>query len=250
MSGGSVMVGTASFPEASGGSNPTSPLQRMEMCPVPGLTSRGALHELQVRPVPMMVANRIIVRKHYLHSMPVGTQLSFGVFLDVEMVGALTLGVGSYNSSSLVRGASPDDCLTLSRFWLAEDMPANSESRILGVVSRALRRHTKLKFLLSYADPTQGHIGTIYQAAGWHYTGLSDATPHYDLGDGRSHHSRSLSHAYGTHSVEYFARQGIELKRVPQSPKHRYIHFLDPGWREQLKVPVLPYPKRIIDESN
>ncbi len=216
----------------------------------PGSTPRAALHELRVRPVPIMLARKMMIREHYLHTLPGGTQLAFGIFLGARMVGALTFGVGSFNAPSLVQDAGSGDCLTLTRFWLADEMPTNSESRILAVVCRALRRHTHVKFLLSYADPTRGHIGTIYQAAGWHYTGLSDATPHYDIGDGKSQHSRSLSHAYGTHSVEYFARKGIELKRVPQSAKHRYIHFLDPGWEKQLKVPVLPYPKRITDESN
>ena len=37
---------------------------------------------------------------------------------------------------------------------------------------------------------------------------------------------------------------GVEVRLVPQSPKHRYITFLDRSWRSRLKVPVLPYPKK------
>ena len=50
------------------------------------------------------------------------------------------------------------------------------------MVMRSLKRHTGLKFLVSYADPAQGHLGTIYQATGWVYTGLSEAMPMYDIG--------------------------------------------------------------------
>ena len=72
------------------------------------------------------------------------------------------------------------------------------------MVLRSLKRHTSLKFLFSYADPAQGHLDTIYQAANWIYTGLSNAMPLYDLGDGRLRHSRSLSHVYGTPSLKHF----------------------------------------------
>ena len=109
---------------------------------------------------------------------------------------------------------------------------------------RALRRSTSIAFLFSYADPTQGHVGTIYQATGWLYTGLSQATPLYDIGDGIARHSRSLSHAYGSHSIKHFARYGVEVKKVPQAAKHRYVYFLDPSFGHRLNVPVLPYPKK------
>jgi hypothetical protein len=193
--------------------------------------------------VPVAVAKGLLVKYHYLHSLPGGTHLAFGVFLGGGLLGALTLGVGPLNAFSLVEGARPEDCLVLTRLWLSDELPTNSESRVLGVVLRSLRRHTKVKFLVSYADPAQGHLGFIYQASNWLYAGLSQATPLYDLGDGKARHSRSISHAYGTHSVGHFARHGVAVKLVPQEAKHRYIHFLDPGWRGRLTVPVLPYPK-------
>ena len=132
---------------------------------------------------------------------------------------------------------------SLSRLWLVEELPKNSESRVIGAVLRSLKKHTNLKFLLSYADPAQGHVGTIYQATGWLYTGLSDAMPYYVLGDGKPRHSRSLAHAFGTHSLKHFKRHGVEVKLVPQEPKHRYIVFMDRDWQDRLRVPVSPYPK-------
>jgi hypothetical protein len=176
--------------------------------------------------------------------------MAFGVFLGRRLLGALTLGVGPLNAYSLVEGATPDDCLTLARLWLSDELPQNSESRFLGVVLRGLKRHSRLKFLISYADPAQGHLGIIYQATGWLYTGLSEAMSLYDVGDGKARHSRSLSHAYGTHSVEHFSRHGIQVNLVPQQAKHRYVYFLDPSWQEQLQVPVLAYPKREVPDAD
>ena len=215
-----------------------------------GATPTSALQQLQVKPVPIVIARRLIERGHYLHSLPGGTCLAFGVFIDSSLRGALTFGVGPTNAYSLVKDAKPDDCLTLTRLWLSDALPRDSESRVLGVVLRSLKRHTSIKFLVGYADPAQDHLGIIYQATGWLYTGLSEAMPLFDLGDGKLHHSRSLSHAYGTHSVQHFTRHGIAVKLAPQSAKHRYVYFLDPSWQQLLKAPVLPYPKKeVIDEG-
>ena len=109
-----------------------------------------------------------------------------------------------------------------------------------------------MKFLISYADPSHGHLGTIYQATNWLYTGLSEATPLYDLGDGMPRHSRSFSHSFGSHSVRHFARHGVEIKLVAQAAKHRYVYFLDSSWKPKLRVAVLPYPKReeVFDEAD
>src|SRR5918996_4224149 len=208
-----------------------------------GASPIPALQQLRVKPVPFVVARKLLEREHYLHSFPGGTKLAFGAFVGNRLLGALTLGAGPSYAYALVDGATPDHCLTLSRLWLSDELPSNSESRFIGVVLRSLRKHTDLKFLVSYADPAQGHLGTIYQATGWVYTGVSEAMPLYDIGDGKARHSRSLSHAYGTHSLEHFSRHGVPVKLVPQQGKHRYLYFLDPIWRQRLKGPGLPYPK-------
>ena len=210
----------------------------------PGSTSRAALHAVRVQPVSIGVAKGLLESKHYLHSLPGGTCLAFGVFLGYHLLGALTLGVGPYNAPSLVAGAATGDCLTLSRLWLADDLPHNGESRVIGIALRSLRRHTDVKFVLSYADSSQGHLGTIYQATGWLYTGLSEPTPLYDLGDGHLRHCRSVATFFGTRSVQHLSQHGLPLKLVPQVAKHRYVFFLDPSWLPRLKVRVLPYPKR------
>ncbi|AHB14134.1 hypothetical protein [Dehalococcoides mccartyi] len=212
-----------------------------------GLNPSAALHNLLVCPIPRKAAARILEREHYLHSFPAGTMLCFGVMLDNRLTGAITLGAGPALAYRLVDGAEPQDCLTLTRFWLSDDLPKNAESRVLGVIFRYLKRHTDLKFLISYSDPSAGHLGIIYQATGWLYTGLSSAMPLYDLGDGRLRHGRSLNNFLGSRDQGYLKKQGIKLNAIKQSAKHRYLYFLDPKWRGYLKSAVLPYP---IKEGN
>ena len=193
--------------------------------------------------MPYLVAQGVITRNHYLHSMPGGTKLTFGVFAAGRLLGAVSLGVGPINVHRLVAGATRDDCLVLTRLWLDDVLPRNSESRVLGVLVRALRRSTRVRFLASYADPAAGHLGTVYQAAGWLYTGVSEAQPRMDLGDGVARHLRSVGSAFGTHSAAYLRRHGLAVRFIPQAGKHRYLAFVDPAWRPRLLAPVLPYPK-------
>lgn len=203
-----------------------------------------ALHDLKVIPVAFVIAKRLIEKHHYLHSLPGGTMLTFGVFLDKKLMGAATLGAGPYNAHCLIDDTKPEDCLTLTRLWLSDDLPSNSESRVIGIILRALKKNTSVRFIISYSDPQYQHVGTIYQATGWLYTGLSQSMPLYDLGSGKLHHSRSLGHVLGSHSISYLNNNGLKVKTIPQSGKNRYIYLLDQTLKSRLRVPVLPYLKK------
>jgi hypothetical protein len=202
------------------------------------------INSIQVRPIPFSIAKKLIVQHHYLHSLPGGTMLAFGIFCENSLKGAITFGAGPQNAFRLVNNALPENCLTLTRLWLSAQLPFNSESRIIGTCLKALKKNTHIKFLVTYADPSHGHVGTIYQATNWLYTGLSDAVSLMDIGDGIPRHSRSIGHAFGTRSIHYLMSSGISVKSITQSPKYRYIYFLDKAWISQLNISVLPYPKK------
>ncbi len=214
-----------------------------------GSSPSTALHEMRVQPIPFIAAKRLIEKHHYLHSIPGGTKLTFGALANKKLLGAVTFGVGPHNAYKLVEGTAQSDCLTLTRLWLSDELPANSESRVIAICLRALKKNTQVKFIVSYADPTLGHVGTIYQATGWIYTGLSEAMPMFDLGDGELRHSRSLSHSYGIHSLKHFESCGLKVRVVSQARKHRYVYFLDPTYKKRLTVKILPYPKKERNEN-
>lgn len=221
-----------------------SVMQQVSFASTPAPTAR----ELQVRVVAPAVVAPLVVGRHYLRSMCAGVRLCFAVVHDGRVVGAIALNAGPKGAPRLVEGATTHDVLTLARLWLADELPRNSESHVLGIVVRTLRQHSTVKVLLSYADPSVApggvpHIGYVYQASNWIYTGTAEAQPLLDLGDGVPRHSRSVASAAGTHSVEHFRRQGLEVRLVPTVPKHRYMMLVDRRWRSRLRVPILPYPK-------
>ena len=77
-SAGGVAAAWPAIRQAGGGASPTSALQ----C-------------LRVQPIPMREVKKVLVKEHYLDSMPNGTMLAFGVFLGNSLLGAITLGAGS-----------------------------------------------------------------------------------------------------------------------------------------------------------
>jgi len=209
----------------------------------PGSNPRAALQSLHLLPVSNTVAGKLIKENHYLHSYPASTRIALGVFLDNCLEGAVSLGVGPAMAYRVMKGAGRDDCLALTRFWLSGSLPSNGASRVLGILARTLKQNTSLKFLVTYADPMNGHVGTIYQAAGWIYIGQSASVPVYEVA-GKKFHARSFAHTFGSHSLSYFREKGIDIKIIPQQPKFRYLKVLDADLANHLTVPVLPYPKK------
>ena len=198
--------------------------------------------DLVVRPIPYRVARDLCKKYHYLKSYPGGALLNFGVFVHHALMGVAVIGVGPFNIHRLFRDAEPEEIVCLSRLWIDDRCGRNSESRVLGIVLRSLRQwRASIKAVVAYSDPSAGHTGMIYRAAGFAYLGTSEGTPLYRLPDGSVHHSRTLGHSFGTHSLAHFKANGLEVQTVPQEPKLIYVAFIDPTWRDRLTRPILPY---------
>ena len=95
---------------------------------VAGSYASTELHDLRLIPISRVDAKTLIVRNHYCHSLPGGTKMSFGTVLNGRLLGAMTFGVGPFYGYKLVNGATPDDVVTLTRLWLSDELPRNSES--------------------------------------------------------------------------------------------------------------------------
>lgn len=183
---------------------------------------------------------------HYLHrTCPVN--YAFGLFKkgDLQPVGIVTYGVSP--SSTLMRGICGDEeaqnVYELNRLWVEDAMPPNSESFLIGNSIKKLDR----EIIVSFADTSQNHVGYIYQACNFVYTGLSAKFLDPKVkGLENQHHA---TYANGLTNKEVIEKYGAEnVYFVERSRKHRYIYFNTKNERrkvllEKLKYPILPYPK-------
>jgi hypothetical protein len=70
-------------------------------------------------------------------------------------------------SNPVARNLPQDTWLELRRLAISSDAPRNTASRMLGIMTRIIRKKKpEIERLVSYHD-TEVHCGSIYKAAGW-----------------------------------------------------------------------------------
>lgn len=213
-------------------------------------------------------AKHLIIKNHYSHTWT-SCRYAIGLFdndvntnnyfTSPELVGVAVLGfpVGRQTVKSITENLNNDEVLELTRLWLKDEEPKNSESYFLGKVFDWLRKNTKVKFLISYSDPEQNHVGTIYQATNAIYQGdktrIIDAFWYKFPDKDEWIHPRTVVSKYGTIKENELLRifpAGYKMKELKR--KHRYIWIFGNKKEKKklllkLKHPPLPYPKKIED---
>lgn len=69
--------------------------------------------------------------------------------------------------------------LALSRLVVLPDVPTNGASFLMAGSIRMIRTGDKWVSLVTYADESQGHTGTIYRATNWTYVGKTGPYPRW-----------------------------------------------------------------------
>lgn len=201
-----------------------------------------------IKPIASKDANEMVVESHYLHRRA-STMFAYGLFDGEEMIGCVIYGKPA--SPSLCVGVcgveESSKVLELTRLWIKDGTPKNTESYLIG---RSLRLLPKEKdIIVSYAEIGAGHIGIVYQATNWIYTGMSDRHVEWRLDGISGSHSRHLFDEHGgvNGAKAYF---GDRLERHERPRKHRYVYFNSSSKQrkkellDKLKYKVQPYPKR------
>ena len=86
------------------------------------------------------------------------------------------------------------------------------------------RKQQDFDAVVAFADPEQGHEGTVYKAAGFAHEGMSNAEWHLIGEDGEKRHRRfafRMARRNGITVAE--AREALGMKRVETAPKHRWV---------------------------
>ena len=112
----------------------------------------------------------MIRASHYLHRMPAVVPCAMALTVDGWVAGALVWALPPHETAKRYG----DVTWELARLWLRDELPKNSETWFIARCIKHVRmEHQEVKVLVSYADPTVGHEGTIYKAGNWTYEGLS-----------------------------------------------------------------------------
>lgn len=202
-----------------------------------------ALQDYDIRPVTYAQAMDIVTKRHYLRR-KCPCSMAFGLFLGDEIKGVIVYGTPS--SAPLRTGiAGPDHALNvieLTRLWVCDTVPKNGESFLIG---NTIKKAGK-EIIVSFAEIDQGHLGVVYQASNWIYTGLSAKRTNWTVA-GIDRHCQTLADKYTAKEIRDIYGDRFSITERPR--KHRYIYINAKGARRRyilasLRYPVLPYPKK------
>lgn len=199
-----------------------------------------------IKEIDKKIAQEIHIKEHYLHR-KAPCSYAYGLFEKEtdKIVGVVLYGVPA--SRSLQKGICGEDYANqvgeLTRLWVEDGTPKNVESFLIGNTIKL----QGFKILVSFAECRQGHVGYVYQATNWLYTGLSAKRTDVVIDGKVCGHPRHITDKYGGQKQ---AREilGDRFQLVPRPRKHRYIYF-NCNKKEKkilmskLRYKILPYPK-------
>ena len=169
-----------------------------------------------------------ILKLHYAKRMP-SISHSFGLFRDGVLTGVVTY--GSPASPFLAMGVCGKEwrknVLELNRLVLLN----NGTNEASYLVGNSLKLLPHPSVVVSYADTAMNHIGYVYQATNWIYTGMTKERTDIRSDSGHARH-----------------KGGDDSLRQIRSAKHRYVCFVGDKrqkkvLRKAFKYDSLKYPK-------
>lgn len=199
------------------------------------------LQDLNVNSIKSQETHDWLIKKHYSGSIP-SISWAFGLFGDL-LEGVCTFGKPS---SHPVRVGVCGEGLSkyvyeLNRLVINDHCPKNTASYF---VSRCLKMLPKGLIILSYADISMGHIGKVYQASNWIYTGLTKKRTDWRVKGMENLHGQTVAdESRGKENRAEWMRKkyGGDFYLQERPRKHRYVYFT--GKRYELNYPERPYPK-------
>lgn len=209
-----------------------------------------------VQGIPSKMGKELIRKHHYSHSCHNGPTC-FGLWrMATEPVGvgerfvSKCVGVIAFatpcseNVRASVFGPDLKDCVTeLHRMWIDDDQEHGIASRFISQAIKQLRdKNPMIRGIISFADTTEGHRGTVYQAANFMYCGTTGKATFYRDERGALRHPRQNGVNI---TKDMAAERGWKPER--RDAKHRYFYLAAKGgarkwFMDRLRLTTEPYP--------
>lgn len=206
---------------------------------------------MRIERISATIGKAFIKEHHYSRGCHNGP-MTWGLYSD-RLVGVVAFATPcSENVRRSVFGDEYKHSVTeLHRLVLLDECPPNTESWF---ISRALTllkaERPYIDAVISFADSTQGHVGTIYQATNFLYCGTTGRSRFYIDEDNRLRHPRQN----GVNITPEMAHER-NWQSTYREAKHRYVLLLPNDKRhkrelqKRFRLPTFPYPKRALTIS-
>lgn len=215
----------------------------------PDLIHKMDTSKYKVKHVSRKDCEEYLLHIHYAKRWPMMTY-AFGLFYNDELCGVITYGetTSAPLRINIAGPAFEHHIIELSRLCLKY----NRKNEASFLVGRSIKLLPKNKIIVSFADTGQEHIGCVYQATNFIYTGMSLAHKQVRLrGREDAHELTILREFKGQPNLLKCLREkyGDRIYHEWTTRKHRYIYFYgDRKFKKEaraaLKHKSRPFPKR------
>ena len=206
-----------------------------------------SISDLHVEKIPQSVGKPFIESHHYTNGCG-NAAMIWGLYANntSELIGAIAFHTPiSENARRSVFGEGNENKVTeLHRMAIAEHAPHNTGSWLISRALDQLKEHKpQYKAVISFADVTEGHDGTVYQAANADYVGMTNKTTFYRDADGRLRAPRQKGE-----NISKSEAKNRWWEVVKRESKHKYVFWLPDEYeskdqlREKSRVEPQPYP--------
>jgi hypothetical protein len=222
------------------------------MPPVPHLDIKQAI----VRPVGRRLAEQIILKYEWLGTMA-SSAYHYGIFFGDYCAGVVCIGTGALLAGAYLSdqfGLIPENILVLARGANVHWSPTGTNSRLVSIACRLVRRDTAKSLIIAFSDSDAGEIGTIYQACNWVYIGRGRSSRpdgEFIAPNGRVFNKRIVGQVAKANGVKYSTAKNAMLLNgwdmQPENVKRRYVCILDKkdkALTRRVEAMRQPYPKR------
>lgn len=174
---------------------------------------------------------------HYSGCVPTSKTAKIGVWENDTFIGVVIFGVGANNNLVKPYGLENTEGCELNRVSLRDHI--TPVTKIVSIAIKMIKKqYPGLKLIVSFADTDQKHLGIIYQAGNWIYTGTTP-TALFPIINGKKRHPRVVSLMIKAGTL----KSRDELEWIKTGVKHRYLYPLNDKIREEVLKLQKPYPK-------
>jgi hypothetical protein len=197
---------------------------------------------LVIAPCTHEAAKYAVMNWHYSKSMPSGKLVSYGVWEQESFRGAVIYGRGA--TPFLLTPYNLDQTQGCELVRIALTQHQTPVSQIVAQTIKLLKQNNpNLRLIVSFADPSQGHAGGIYQAGNWIYTGQSSTAKFLkDKRTGKIIHPRTIQAAKKS-GRNMMGDSNYTPIMMPG--KFRYLYPLDKQMRRKIDKSRQPYPHAV-----
>ncbi len=176
------------------------------------------------------MAKPFVIKHHYSQAFGKAS-IILGLYKvgESKLLGVITFGQcsGRLVAQSVIEGGNHETVMEFLRMCVLDECPCPRTYFMSKSISILKQQFPKVKCLVTYADQTEGHDGTVYKANSWTLVGKTNPKYHYtDIWGNRINKRLPWDKAkkLGITENEYIVFQNY--KKIIEKPKLKFIKKL------------------------